>query len=142
MTVNDSEVSEKDDKSFLDWRQETTCTACHGKAYYLRNKRRKLQINCENCGHFVFQKSGGQEWLEKRLASGDSEDFQNMPESIEKAIPEAVPEVAPVNTQEFSEISEKPKGKKRGLYCGLMFITGGLGVIAWRLKRAAAQVSS
>jgi len=118
------------------WSQETTCPACKAEALYRRNKREKLRIDCSNCGPLFFQKRGGQELLEARLASGDtSEISEEHSETEEQLESELLPEKVP-------EGSEKPQGKKRGLYCGLMFITGGLGVIAWRLKRAAEQVSS
>jgi len=122
--------------SWENWRQETTCPACQSKAFFLRNKREKLRIQCVNCGPLFFQTKKGQAMLEARLASGDdSEISEEHSEAEEQLESELLPEKVP-------EGSEKPQGKKRGLYCSLMFITGGLGFIAWRLKRTAEQASS
>jgi len=132
------EIQEEPNRSFLNWSFKTACPACKGDAEYRVGKRKKLRIKCDRCGHQPFQTDEGQLFLVDRIGAELLGEIQE--KSIEP-IQEIQEKPEEVIQESIEEIQEKPKGKKRGLYCGLMFITGGLGWIAWRLKRAA-QVHS
>lgn len=102
---------------------------CESAAELKADKRKKLYVECPDCGSLKFNRNAGQKRLEKLLAA-QGVDVAEVISEIPEDEPETLPEVVP-------EDSEKKGGA--GKVVGLVLLALGAigGGVAWAKSRQA-----